>query len=237
MKPTTAQFEAYQNIFDYFNQTLFDDILPDCMLRFSRRKANTYKLFTADRWAGKEKGKTPEISLSMECLQESSPKEVASTLVREMVRLWQETYGQPSRAGYYNREWSDKMEEVGLIASSTGKPGGKRTGQGLKHYIEEGGRFERTYEKMPVEYMLPFEPTYLEEGIKKTYSEKVKYTCEGCGVKVWGKSGLGFVCQCGGIMVAEGEEGRPEIREQVYRLLLAEYREKGKRVGFVPQDW
>ena len=72
--------------------------------------------------------------------------------------------------------------------------------------------------------MLPFGPSSIKGGEKKAYSEKVKYTCEGCGVKVWGKSGLGIVCQCGKIFVAAGEEGRPEIREQVYHLLAAEYR-------------
>ena len=77
---------------------------------------------------------------------------------------------------------------------------------------------------MPVEYLLPFGPSYVNEGAKKTYSEKVKYNCEGCGVKVWGKSGLGLVCQCGSVFVADGEEAKPQIREQVYRLLAAEYR-------------
>ncbi len=224
MKPTQAQFEAYQKIFDYFNQALFHDSLPDCMLRFSRHKKGNHKQFTAEGWEGKAGQKMPEISLSLKSVRERPPQEVMGMLVREMVHLWQETYGNPSRKGYYNREWADRMEEVGLIASSTGKAGRKRTGQWLRHYVEEGGQFERAYEKMPVEYLLPFGPSYVNEGAKKTYSEKVKYNCEGCGVKVWGKSGLGLVCQCGSVFVADGEEAKPQIREQVYRLLAAEYR-------------
>ena len=33
------------------------------------------------------------------------------------------------------------MAEIGLIASHTGQPGGKRTGQQMTHYIADGGLF------------------------------------------------------------------------------------------------
>ena len=125
MKPTQAQFEAYQKIFDYFNQALFHDSLPDCMLRFSRHKKGNHKQFTAEGWEGKAGQKMPEISLSLKSVRERPPQEVMGMLVREMVHLWQETYGNPSRKGYYNREWADRMEEVGLIASKYGKSRGK----------------------------------------------------------------------------------------------------------------
>ena len=74
---------------------------------------------------------------------EGEPIEVMATLVRQMVHLWQETYGQPSSKWYFNREWAEKMAGIGLIPSATGLPGGKRTGQGIKHYIEAEGRFEQ----------------------------------------------------------------------------------------------
>jgi hypothetical protein len=45
---------------------------------------------------------------------------ILSTLVHEMVHVWQETYGNPSRRGYHNRQWAEKMREVGLQPSSTG---------------------------------------------------------------------------------------------------------------------
>ena len=70
----------------------------------------------------------PEISLNLKQLGESEPIDVMATLVRQMVHLWQESYGQPSQKGYYNREWAKKMTEIGLIPSATGQPGGKHTG-------------------------------------------------------------------------------------------------------------
>ena len=35
------------------------------------------------------------------------------------------------------------METLGLIPSDTGRPGGKRTGQIMGHYVSDGGRFEQ----------------------------------------------------------------------------------------------
>lgn len=233
MRPTQAQFEAYQQIFDYFNRKLFANSLPDCMLRFNRRGKGLDSLFNPDGW---EKGKeaTPEISLNVQCVREYESQEVMALIVRGMVHLWQEMYGKPSRRRYYNREWASKMEEVGLIPGDTGEAEGKQTGQSIKHYIEKGGRFERAYVELPVEYLWSFMPSGQEGGVRAEEKDKVKYTCEGCGAKVWGKSGLGIVCQCGGVVVAEGEEAKPEIRARVYRVLAAEYREQKSESGFVP---
>lgn len=40
-----------------------------------------------------------------------------------------------------NEEWADKMEGIGLMPSSTGKPGGSRTGEKMADYAIEGGLF------------------------------------------------------------------------------------------------
>jgi hypothetical protein len=48
------------------------------------------------------------------------------------------------------------MEEVGLIPSDTGKPGGKKTGQSMTHNIEEKGKYETVFSRLPESYLLPF---------------------------------------------------------------------------------
>ncbi|MEW5959586.1 MAG: sprT domain-containing protein [Chloroflexota bacterium] len=223
MKPTQAQFEAYQQLFDYFNKTLFDDSLPDCILSFSRRRSSSHTLFTAEQWQEASGGARPEISLNLKQMVEAEMIEVMATLVREMVHLWQEQFGHPGRKGYYNREWADKMAAIGLIPSDTGEPGGKRTGQGIRHYIEEGGRFERAFAALPAAYRWPFSPRAVWEEGEGGYSEKVMYQCVGCGVKVWGKSGLGLVCECGQVFEAEGGPSQPGLAEKVYRILAEQY--------------
>lgn len=143
-----------------------------------------------------------------------------STLVHEMCHLWQEDFGKPSRGGYHNSQWADKMIQVGLMPSDTGEAGGKRTGQSITHYIIPGGKFEQVFNTLSREDLqnlrLRYKPTLAavptrpiriagsdgdeteepedpDEGESKSGKRK-KYTC-GCGCNVWGKSGL--VLRCG----------------------------------------
>jgi hypothetical protein len=82
--------------------------------------------------------------VSRDYFRERSNEQSLSTLVHEMTHLDQRHFGKPSRAGYHNKEWAKLMRDVGLIPSDTGAPGDKEVGQRVSHYIEAGGRFERT---------------------------------------------------------------------------------------------
>lgn len=195
MKPTKEQFEAYQGMFDYFNDELFDNTLPNIILNFSRKGKNVGGFFSPERWTGADENgevmKTHEISLNPDHWN-TDFKDNVSTLVHEMAHLWQEEHGKPSRSGYHNKEWADKMDSIGLIASNTGELGGNRTGQQMTHYIEENGWFDQAFKRMPKELALPFQqvPPALKTAAKKT---KIKYECS-CGTKVWGKEGLMITC-------------------------------------------
>jgi predicted SprT family Zn-dependent metalloprotease len=195
MKPTQEQFAAYQNLFEYFNNFLFQGSLPNVVLNFSR-KAKTHGFFAPERWSSKggdSEDKIHEISLNPQTLARD-PKDVLSTLVHEMAHLWQQVFGKPSRSGYHNKEWAAKMKEIGLIPSSTGAPGGKETGQNMTHYIEDKGPYEVAYKELPEEYLMPF---IAHEGLgatKKSTNSKVKYSCLGCGSNVWGKPNLNIMC-------------------------------------------
>jgi hypothetical protein len=142
--------------------------------------------------------RTHEISLNPDVLDRPLAESMG-TLVHEMVHLWQHTFGEPSRRGYHDREWADKMEAIGLMPSSTGRPGGKRTGDHMTHYVIEGGPFTVAFAAMPPEYRLPWLSGAPADGAKKPpRADKVKYACGGCGVAVWGKSGLHIAClDCG----------------------------------------
>lgn len=67
--------------------------------------------------------------------------ETMQTMVHEMCHLWQHHFGTPGRGRYHNEEWAARMEAVGLMPSSTGQPGGKRTGDMMADYALSGGRF------------------------------------------------------------------------------------------------
>ena len=194
--PTSAQFHAYEQMFAYFNKNLFAGGLPPVILNFSRH-AKALGFFAPERW---EKGRAGgdvkhEISLNPSHLGSRKPIETAGTLVHEMVHLWQQEHGRPSRAGYHNEEWAAKMEALGLVPSSTAAPGGARTGQRMSHYMAKGGAFERAFRAMPAAFSLPWSCEEPERAKKKTERNKVKYTCPGCDANVWGKPELGIVCE------------------------------------------
>jgi predicted SprT family Zn-dependent metalloprotease len=192
--PTLEQFAAYQGAFDYFNARLFDGKLPALMLNFSR-KAKSLGFYCPALWLRGSGQEAAELSLNPDLLNRG-PRDAVSTLVHEMCHHWQSTFGTPSRRGYHNREWANKMIEVGLHPSHTGQPGGNIVGQHMGHFIVEGGPFDRLFAAMPPDVLLPWTAAgSLEaEKKKKLTQQKTAYRCPACEAKVWGKPGLSVLC-------------------------------------------
>lgn len=138
-KPTFDMYGFVQAAFDHFNQTLFNGELPQCLLTFQREK-KVMGYFSNDRWEGKN-GTEHEIALNPYYFVSHNPLEIFQTIVHEMCHLWQHEFGKPSRSGYHNKEWADKMESIGLMPSATGAPGGKRVGQKMSDYPIKDERF------------------------------------------------------------------------------------------------
>ncbi len=107
-----------------------------------QRTSNTMGYFSAERWIDGEGLKAHEIALNPAYFARNRVIDVLQTLVHEQCHLWQHVLGHhKSRSGYHNREWADKMESIGLIPSSTGEPGGSKTGQSMSDYPQQGGEF------------------------------------------------------------------------------------------------
>lgn len=203
-EPTKEQFDAYQKMFNYFNQKLFDDSLPQCLLNFSRLRG-AIAFFAPAQWEKQEGKVAHEISLNPVYLWRGDNVETASALVHEMVHLWQAEYGSPGRRGYHNKEWATKMEKIGLIPSLTGRPGGRKTGERVRDYIEVGGLFDKVFKQIPKECFLPWKNTSnftwkANRGRKspvdpRCNKNKIKYSCPICEVNVWGKPHLQIICK------------------------------------------
>ena len=201
-KPTLEQYRKYQAAYDYFNKTLFAGKLRPCLLVFKDRRAKKGGIvlghFGPNRWTSAAGDTCHEISLNPDVL--TRPLwDTMSTLVHEMAHQWQQDHGTPPRAGYHDREWARKMEEIGLVPSNTGAPGGRKTGQQMDHYVDEAGAFKRALDAMPEAITLPWTsglPVVLggKEKAKAKAKNKVKYTCPGCDANAWGKPGLNIVC-------------------------------------------
>lgn len=190
-EPTLTQYTAYTKAYDYFNEALFDKQLPKCLLNLSRKSKQTVGFFAPRCWE-RDGIEINEISLNPQHLGRT-PKETFSTLVHEMVHLWQQEEGTPSRANYHNAEWGSKMDVVGLTPSNTGQPGGKRTGQSMTHIIVPNGRFDRAFGSMPDDALIPWLSSMPESRPKKP-SLRVKYHCPDCGNNAWGKPDLKLIC-------------------------------------------
>jgi len=202
--PTNAQFAAYRAMWAYFNTVLFGGALGDVILNFSRL-ARSLGFFAPERWRDVGDQVTHEISLNPAHLKRDNAKDAASTLVHEMAHLWRHGQPNPPRNGYHDRQWADKMESLGLMPSSTAAPGGARVGYRMSHYLIPGGAFERAFERMPAGCHLPWTCGIDDEArgdkkAKKAKKEaarkvKVKYSCPGCELNVWGRGGLRLRCE------------------------------------------
>jgi len=94
----------------------------------------------------------------------------------------------------------------------------------VKHYIEPNGRFEKAFRQMPATHVWPFRPVTFESEKSKGYSEKVMYRCTGCRTKVWGKGGIGLVCECGRAFVTGTDVANTGLEEKVFHILAKRYR-------------
>jgi len=138
--PTHQTYSELQQAYDHFNEALFNGKLPHCLITLQREK-RTVGYFSAARFASLEGATTDEIAINPSYFAVVPLVETMQTLVHEMAHLWQQHFGQPGRGRYHNEEWAQKMESIGLMPSSTGQPGGKRTGDMMADYPVAGGRF------------------------------------------------------------------------------------------------
>lgn len=138
--PTQEIYKHLEVAFQHFNDRLFEGKLPVCLLTVQREK-NTMGYFSPLRWSNRNGTNTHEIAVNPLFFAGYPLIEIFQTIVHEQCHLWQFEFGTPSRKTYHNREWSEKMEAIGLMPSSTGRPGGKKTGQRMNDYPIEGGMF------------------------------------------------------------------------------------------------
>lgn len=192
----TMNFAQYATkAYTRMNDEWWDGKLPPCLVTLQRHKgARGY--FAADRFGGVKEGDTThEIALNPETFDRSL-RDITSTLLHEMVHLWQQEYGKPSRNGYHNKQWAEEMLRVGLTPVSVDNPG-KMTGQKVSHDITEGGEYDTFWPKLEAELdvdALLRDIWGSNPARKKAANSKVKYTCDLCGANAWAKPDSNLVC-------------------------------------------
>jgi predicted SprT family Zn-dependent metalloprotease len=194
---TRVEYDAQQKAFEYLNETLFDGALPNVAIVYSRR-AHSGGHFAPDRFTyrGDAGGREHELSLNPDSFTGRSDEWIVSSLLHEMVHLWQHRFGTKKRKNYayHDKEWAAKMEALGLMPSNSGMVGGKRTGQRMDHYILPGGAYQQAFKALAATgWKLNLQSTIVAGGAKALPS-KVKFTCPDCGSNVWGKPETKDIC-------------------------------------------
>jgi len=152
--PTPVVAAELQRAYQFFNERLFEGVLPACLITLQRERL-TFGYFSRKRFVSHDGNEMcHEIAMNPSYFATRSIKETLSTLVHEAVHCLQEQIGTPGRHGYHNREWVAFMEMVGLIPSDTGAEGGKKVGDKISHYILEGGRFDKAADDLMDEHFV-----------------------------------------------------------------------------------
>ena len=131
--------------------------------------------------------------------------DILSTLVHEMCHLQQQQLGTPPKNAYHNKEWGSLMRAVGLYPSSTGEPGGKRTGIRVSHYIIQDGPFVGAADELlDSGFDLPY---YRLPNPTKEIKKAPVFVCDKCEQKARGKKDLQVTCtHCDTKMLPRVEE-------------------------------
>ena len=102
---------------DIFNMEFFkDQPVPVPAISFEKAKVKTlgYYLPTRNSFGIKE-----HISLNLVHL-DRPVWDILTTLLHEMCHSWQATYGKPSNSWFHNKEFREKMLEMGIVVNGKG---------------------------------------------------------------------------------------------------------------------
>ncbi len=205
---TIDQYKNLDDAYKYFNEKLFDNKLPECLITLHRKgKAGGY--YWHEKYENRENTsqKVSELALNPDYFKEQSDLDILAILVHEMVHNQQAYFGDPPRKGYHNWEFANMMEDVGLMTSSTGLPGGKRVSQSMSHYIIEGGKFE----KVATSFLLSGNKFYWNSIVeskeaKERKKTREKFCCPNCLQSAMAKKTAKLMCGvCEIHMIIESE--------------------------------
>jgi predicted SprT family Zn-dependent metalloprotease len=141
VNPHTALYSQLQRASKVFNEELFSGELPEFIFTLQRGKTSV-GYFSPDQWSNADGDLASEIAINPCFLATQSLLQLFQTIVHELCHLWQHQHGlHRPRPGYHNQEWAEKMVEIGLVPSSTGKPGGNKVGQKMADYPAPDGKF------------------------------------------------------------------------------------------------
>lgn len=229
LSPTTEAMLYWAEIYKIMNLRLFGDKLPNCMITLERR-GRAFGYFRPNSFKNRHGEIAHQIAMNPECFEPYGDLEAFQTLAHEMCHLWREVLGPRNKngctgtRGYHCRVWGGKLQDIGLMPSHTGKPGGRKTGYQMMDYVIEGGKFDLLTREllengMHVEWRDALqryvksdaaEPGFLSEvgvgvsassnsstgqgGQKPKRQSRAKFVCPSCDLKVYTRPAANLMC-------------------------------------------
>lgn len=211
--PSLQMIHELELAYNWFNGKLFEGKLKPCILLMHRKKgARGY--FWANRWKVGDKDDSPEyheVALNPDDLKGRPTKLVLSTLVHEQVHLWRQEFGtQPQPKTHHDKEWAAKMEDIGLMPSRTGEPGGKKTGRRVTHYVIDKAGFDLSCDELLASGFTLSCVSWPQMKPAKPKVPKATFQCPGCEAKVRGKEEVKVLC---GEESCKDDDGQPLVME------------------------
>lgn len=147
LSPTTECMMYWVAIYKIMNRCLFGGNLPNCMITLERT-GRALGYFRPSSFKNREGEVAHQIAMNPEFFEPLGDLEALQTFAHEICHLWREVLGprncngSSGTRGYHCRAWGRKMEEIGLMPSHTGKPGGRKTGYQMADYVIKGSKFD-----------------------------------------------------------------------------------------------
>jgi len=222
LPPTLEAGAELQQGYEYFNTELFDSALPHCLITYTRLK-RVFGYFCPDRFERSNGEVWSEIALNPSYLALRSDEQSLSTLVHEQCHLWRHYLGPENQkggrgsGGYHDLVWARKMQEVGLEPSSTGAPGGAKTGNRVSHWIIPGGRFDVAcsallesgfsilWRDRLIRATKPADPNGDDGSEKKPKRDRIKFSCPQCTLNAWAKPSAKLTCTTCGVAMRSAD--------------------------------
>lgn len=180
--PSLKFYQSLEQAFDFYNKELFEGKLNKVFFTVRSgenkdKKTQILGYYWQNIFAYQKKP-ISEIALNISTFGDCSTVEVLAVLVHEMTHQWRaevssEPYD-PNRLGGHDEIWGNKMQQMGLVPTNTGIPGGKRTGKQMMHYIADDGLFQqKTLELIKAGFVIPIFDGY---GAASKYTIKIAPT-------------------------------------------------------------
>lgn len=199
LRPTETFCAELQGCFDFLNEYLFEGRLPQCMLTIDIACRSAYGYFRPDCFTRKDGMVIDQISMNPKHLISMPMPDVVGIVAHEMAHLWMHRCsGKKVTGGYHCRTWGRKMEQIGLMPSNTGEPGGRKTGYQMMHYPIPGGRFLGAIAILKRQSFTITWGTQLQPQERREKNAagkgKEKLQCPQCGQACWGSPKLDVIC-------------------------------------------